>query len=196
MNHQTLKYYDDNAQDFFNGTAGAHMDALYQPFEAHLAPGMHILDLGCGSGRDSRYFLKKGYRVTAADGAEALCRLASDFIGQRVQHLQFEELSFCEEFDAVWACASLLHVEQQQMPAVLQRVFRSLKPQGILYASYKYGTTQHVEKGRLFCDYTEEDLGPLFSQIPAAVVKTWWISHDVREDREGERWLNIIAEKK
>jgi len=195
MKNQTLEYYDKNAIDFFAGTVNIDMSSLYKRVEAYLKPNAHILDLGCGSGRDSKYFLNRGYHVTAVDGSEQLCQLASEVIGQEVLHLRFRDLNFYEEFDAVWACASLLHVEKGQMTAVLQRIFKSIKPGGILYASYKYGDTQRIKENRLFNDYMERDLEMLFSGIDGAVVKEWWISGDVRAERKNERWLNVVVRK-
>ena len=195
MENHTLEYYDKNAIAFFAGTVNIDMSSLYKRVEAYLKPNAHILDLGCGSGRDSRYFLNRGYHVTAVDGSEQLCQLASEVIGQEVLHLRFCDLNFYEEFDAVWACASLLHVEKGQMTAVLQRIFKSIKPGGILYASYKYGDTQRIKENRLFNDYMERDLEMLFSGIDDAVVKEWWISGDVRAERKNERWLNVVVGK-
>jgi len=195
MENHTLEYYDKNAIAFFAETVNIDMSSLYKRVEAYLKPNAHILDLGCGSGRDSKYFLNRGYHVTAVDGSEQLCQLASEVIGQEVLHLRFRDLNFHEEFDAVWACASLLHVEKGQMTAVLQRIFKSIKPGGILYASYKYGDTQRIKENRLFNDYMERDLEMLFSGIDGAVVKEWWISGDVRAERKNERWLNVVVRK-
>jgi len=196
MENQTLEYYDKNAMDFFERTVNIDMSSLYKRFEAYLKLNAHIMDLGCGSGRDSKYFLSRGYHVTAVDGSEQLCQLASAVIGQEVLHLRFCDLDFHEEFDAVWACAALLHVEKDQMTAVLQRIFRSIKPGGVLYASYKYGDTQRIKDNRLFNDYMEMDLEMLFSGIDDAVVKEWWISGDMRVERKNEGWLNVVVGKR
>ena len=196
MENQTLEYYDKNAMDFFERTVNIDMSSLYKRFEAYLKLNAHIMDLGCGSGRDSKYFLSRGYHVTAVDGSEQLCQLASAVIEQEVLHLRFCDLDFHEEFDAVWACASLLHVGKDQMTSVLQRIFRSIKTGGVLYASYKYGDTQRIKDNRLFNDYMEMDLEMLFSGIDDAVVKEWWISGDVRVERKNEGWLNVVVGKR
>jgi len=195
MEHQTLEYYDRNAQKFFDDTVNADMSEVYERFEAYLRPGAHILDLGCGSGRDSKYFLSKGYSVTAVDGSEQLCCFASELIGQEVVQLQFQDLDFDEEFDAVWACASLVHVEKKRMKEVVRRVFRSMKPGGVLYISFKYGNGQRVKDNRLFSDYVEADLDDLFSGVDGAVIKERWITSDVRAGRGDERWLNAVVHK-
>jgi len=195
MDNQTLEYYGANAADFYDGTVNVDMSSLYIHFEAYLKPDMHIMDLGCGSGRDSKYFLSKGYKVTAVDGSRELCQLASKLIGQEVLHLRFRDLEFHEEFDAVWACASLIHVKKSHMTEVLARVLQSIKPNGILYMSYKYGDKQRIKDNRLFSDYTEQGLVSLFSGFNDIAVKDWWMSGDARENRDDEKWLNVVVEK-
>lgn len=73
--NQTITYYNQNAEEYFNKTVNVSMQALYDQFEAYLNPGDKILDLGCGSGRDSKYFLSKGYEVVSVDGSIEMCRL-------------------------------------------------------------------------------------------------------------------------
>src|SRR5438309_6932977 len=102
----TRAHYEDNAPTAFARMLAADrsaLEALYQPFLAHLPPGGHILDAGCGSGRDSRVFLDRGCRVTAIDGSGAMAALASAYLGQAVLHLTFQEITFEACFDGVWA---------------------------------------------------------------------------------------------
>ena len=89
--NQTLNYYNENAAAFCEGTLHADMSHLYGCFLQHVPPGGKILDLGCGSGRDSLSFLRKGYQVEALDGSSELCRMASEFIGKPVRCMDFED---------------------------------------------------------------------------------------------------------
>lgn len=154
-----------------------------------------MLDLGCGSGRDSAYFSSRGFQVTAVDGSEELCKRVKEHYQINAHCVRFEDISFQEEFDAIWACASLLHVSKVDIPGVLARVSAALKPGGILYASFKYGNTERVVNGRFFNDYTEADLDTLLTSENQLSLLEYWITEDVRPDRCGERWLNFIAKK-
>ncbi|WP_410495530.1 class I SAM-dependent methyltransferase [Cellulosilyticum sp. ST5] len=160
---KTQDFYNQNATEFFEGTVAADMTQNYTLFLECLPKGAKILDAGCGSGRDSLAFKKLGYEVTAIDGSEELCKLASEYIGQEVKHMQFQELDFENEFDGIWACATLLHIPRRKLPEVIERLVKALKTDGVLYASFKYGVFQGERKGRYFCDLTEEKAEELFT---------------------------------
>lgn len=192
---ETLSYYNQNADAFVEGTLKADMSNQYRYFSKYLSPGDKVLDLGCGSGRDSAWFSSLGFEVTAIDGSEELCKRVKENYGIHARCIKFEDISFVAEFDAIWACASLLHVTKAEMPNVLGKVSAALKPGGVLYASFKYGDDERVSNGRFFNDYTENDLDTLLTSENQLSLLEYWITEDVRPDRSGERWLNFIARK-
>jgi SAM-dependent methyltransferase len=192
---ETLSYYNQNADAFIEGTRNADMSMQYRQFLKYLSPGCKLLDLGCGSGRDSAYFSSLGFAVTAADGSEELCKRVRENHGIPALCIKFEELSFAAQFDAIWACASLLHVKKSDMPDVMKKVSAALKSGGILYASFKYGSEERFCNGRFFSDYTEKDLDTLLTPETKLSLLEYRITEDVRPDRCGERWLNFIAKK-
>lgn len=193
--NETINYYNLNADAFVAGTRDADMSDHYRTFLKYLTPGCKLLDLGCGSGRDSAWFAANGFAVTAVDGSAELCKRVKANYGIDAICMQFEDLSFRAEFDAVWACASLLHVGKADMSAILGKVSDALKPGGVLYASYKYGSQERFFKGRYFSDYTEQDLPVLLTPENRLTLLEYWITEDVRPDHAGERWLNLIAKK-
>jgi len=189
---KTLEYYNKNAVSFAKETINADMHELYEFFLKYLTQGASILDLGCGSGRDAKYFLDKGYIVTAIDGSPELCRLATDYTGQPVICKLFNELEFSNDFDGVWACASLLHLTMNDLIDVLQRIKRSLKNEGILYTSFKYGDFSGYRNDRYFTDLDENKLMAILGEKPLFKVLETKITSDVRPGRENEKWLNVI----
>jgi 2-polyprenyl-3-methyl-5-hydroxy-6-metoxy-1,4-benzoquinol methylase len=131
-----------------------------------LPPNAHILDAGCGSGRDSKAFTSMGFRVTAIDASEEMVSLASQYSGLPVKLLRFQDLDFNEEFDAIWACASLLHVPRAEIDDVLTRLANAPKSGGIMYMSFKHGLRERTKNGRFFNDYTEESLHRQLARHP------------------------------
>lgn len=132
--------------------------------------------------------------MTAIDGSAEMCRLASEYADVNVHHMQFQEIEFVNEFDGIWASASLLHVPSSEIEDVLNRLKISLKDNGILYASFKYGDFEGLRNGRYFNDLTETTVIELFEKTDFKILKTW-ITHDARKGREDEKWINIIVKK-
>ncbi len=195
MHGPTLSYYDNNAERFFEETLRVDMASLYHPFLSLLPRGAHILDAGCGSGRDSLYFLRNGYTVTAFDASEKMVSMASDLLGQTVLRTSFDRMRFDRQFDGVWACASLLHVPRSAMYGVLARLTQHLKPHGAIYASFKYGDGEGVRDGRFFNDYNENGLRMLLHALPELTIVDLWQTLDLRSGKADSVWLNALIHR-
>ena len=191
----TLQYYENHAMEFSSGTTVADMSNARSRFLNLLQPSTYILDLGCGSGRDAKAFLDAGYQVDAVDGSSKLCRIASEYTGIPVRQMLFQDLDFVETYDGIWACASILHLPEKELKVTLHRIQRALKPGGILYTSFKYGTYEGLKNGRYFTDFTEETLIVFWSEIKGLRIIDTWITGDVRPGREEERWINLLARR-
>ena len=192
---QTLNYYNEKARAFCEDTQDVEFSAFRKAFTRHLPEGGRILDLGCGSGRDSRAFLNAGYRVTAVDGSVELCRIASEFIGQPVLCSTFQDYAPEEEFDGIWACASLLHIPSEKLAGIMARLTGSLLRGGCFYVSFKHGDFRGMRNGRFFQDMTESSLRELLKDIPELGVVSMKITGDVRPGREKELWLNVLLRR-
>lgn len=190
--NETISYYDKNAAEYFDMTVNVSMQTLYDQFEAYLKPGDKILDLGCGSGRDSKYFLSKGYEVVSVDGSVGMCHLAAKYLGKEVRNITFDELDYVDEFDAVWACASLLHTDLNKITDVMIRIRKVLKKNGLIYASWKYGQGERVDNQRYYVDFDENTVRELFSIASFEIEKIW-----TTEDGLVRRckWLNVIGKR-
>jgi SAM-dependent methyltransferase len=170
------------------------MSSAYAPFLAYIPPSGRILDAGCGSGRDSRHFLQQGYEVVAFDASGEMCRLASTLIGQTVHQKGFDDIDWVSEFDGIWACASLLHLRRNSIDSVLHKLRRALKPNGVMFVSFKLRDEEWEEDGRFFNGYDQASFPQLIRGHPALACKSIWISEDVRPDRKGKMWLNAILQ--
>lgn len=194
--NQTLSYYNTNAQAFTDSTVNVDFSYTQNKFLEKLDTGATILDFGCGSGRDTKYFLENGYSVEAIDGSEELCKLASDYTGIKVKHMYFQDLQECEKYDAIWACSSILHLPYAELVDVMGKMAAALKDNGLIYTSFKYGTFEGVRNGRYFIDMTEDKLEELLQGVEGLVVEETWITSDVRPGRGEEKWLNLFLRKK
>ena len=194
--YETLTYYNTHARSFTQSTLNVDFTAIQNKFLDKLPAGAFILDFGCGSGRDTRYFLDQGYHVEAIDGSEELCRLAGEYTGIEVKCMLFQELQDTDRYDAVWACSSILHLTYDELITVLEKIAHALKDKGLLYTSFKYGTEECERNGRYFTDMTEEKLTGLLDKVPDFEIEEQWITSDVRPGRGEEKWLNLFLRKK
>lgn len=190
----TLEYYNQQAEQFVQGTVDVEFSNLQNLFIEMLPAGGTILDLGCGSGRDSKAYKQAGFKVIAVDGSEALCKIASEYIGQEVLCCRFQDLDIQESLEGVWACATLLHLEKDDVISTMQKLTKSLVPDGIFYASFKYGKFSGERNGRFFTDMTEDTFAEILSEIEGLTIVKQMITEDARPDRS-EKWLNVFLKK-
>lgn len=193
--NNTLSYYNTNTSSFVESTQSVKMTEAWSRFTAKLLPSSLILDFGCGSGRDTKYFLEHGYQIEAIDGSEELCNVASAYTGITVKKQLFTELSEVHKYDAVWACSSILHASSDELVIIMRKIWTALKDNGIFYTSFKYGTFEGERNGRYFSDMTEESLSSLLTKVTGFNIEEQWITSDVRPGREEEKWLNVILRK-
>ncbi|GGM03336.1 tellurite resistance [Streptomyces cinereus] len=196
----TLNYYQNHAKDFFEQTLNVNMQNIYQLFLEHLPKTplrnqQKILDVGCGSGRDSVFFANQGFEVVAIDGSQNLIDLAKE-TDTRIdwQCLRFDEIakqSWQNHFTGIWACASLLHVPFDDLSKILNELITCLTPNGVLYASFKYGDSEREQDGRFFCDMNEQRWQLIENQLELAKTLKVWQTVDNRVDRQ-EIWWNVL----
>jgi SAM-dependent methyltransferase len=192
----SLNYYDEKGQEFFKRTVHFELGALIDAFAEYLPKEAHILDAGCGSGRDSKVFLERGYKVTAFDGSAIMAKLASEYTGLTVKHLLFDDMAYQAEFDAVWANASLLHVPYKELPAIFSKFIRALKRHGLWFMSFKLGEGERKDNfERHFTNFTEARYRDFIAQFPELEIEKLIITDDGRPGHDGEQWLNAILRK-
>lgn len=192
---KTLEYYNKKAHEFVNNTVSVNFTDTQDLFLEYLPENGYILDFGCGSGRDTKYFKEKGYKIEAIDGSEELCQIASEYSGIKVECMLFQDLNENDQYDGIWACASILHLSKTEMKDVLKKMIRSLKKNGIIYTSFKYGEFEGMKNDRYFSDFTEKIFQEYFINIEGVELEKQWVTADVRPDRGEEKWLNIILRK-
>lgn len=194
--NDSLQYYNQHAKEFSDSTRNVEFQEMQERFLKYLKPGARILDFGCGSGRDTKYFLDRGFETDASDGSEELVRIASEYTGIEVRQMYFQNLNENEAYDGIWACSSILHLTYRELEDVIVKIGRALTHHGILYTSFKYGTDEGERNGRYFTDMTEEKMDCLLKNVNTFDIIEMWVTDDVRPGRAEEKWLNMILRKK
>lgn len=193
---KTLEYYNSFTNDYVARTATTdEVMPFYESVLPLLKPGSKILDFGCGTGRDSLFFMGKGFDVVAYDGSGAMCEIAKKSGIKKVINRTFLELDSNDEFDLVWAYASLLHSATQDLSNIFNKVYKVLKPDGKFFICFKYGNFEGIRNDRLFNDFTEEKFDTLLSKSKFVPYKIW-VTDDVRtKQNRSDKWLNAVLEK-
>lgn len=193
----TIAYYNTNAQAFYDRTIGTDMSLMYEKFLNFLPDNAHILDAGCGVGRDSKFFLKVGYEVTAFDASAEMVKYSTKELEKPILQLRFQDLNFEEKFEGVWANASLIHIPYKETKDVYARIHKALKPRGIFYGSYKYGKEHMSVSGREFYNMTEASILPYLKDLFEVIEISQ--TEDTRSQvapSPDKAWLNFIVKKR
>ena len=130
------------------------------------------------------------------DASQSMVEHCRTIIGDRVTLATFQEYKTEIKFDGIWACASLLHLEPDELDAVLKKFTGFLKPGGIFFMSFKYGEKDYVKDGRYFNCHTSETITGLLNSLNEIVIIEKFITSDVREGRSDEKWVNVIVRRR
>lgn len=193
---KTLDYYNQKAADFTKNTVDVEFSKLQQDFASQIKKNGTILDLGCGSGRDTKAFAKMGFRSIAVDGSPEMCKVAEETTGQPVICSSFQDFRAEVKFDGIWACASLLHLNKKDIHDVVSRLSGYMNTDACLYLSFKYGDFAGERNGRYFTDLKEDTMINLLKDISCLELVKTEVTSDVRPGRADEKWLNAFYRKK
>lgn len=188
-----MNYYNDYANEYFDSTINVNMSSNLEQFERYLLSGCRILDIGCGSGRDVKHFCDKGFKTEGIDQSEKLCELAEAFSKTIIHCGDVLRWKPEEKFDALWANASLLHLEMKEIKLFFSDIIKNLlKIGGYAYISMKSGIeTGNDSKGRFFTNFTKTDLDEVIKENPNIELIDLWETTD-EMNRNGFVWLNFI----
>jgi 2-polyprenyl-3-methyl-5-hydroxy-6-metoxy-1,4-benzoquinol methylase len=186
----TIQYYNENADAFVSRTVDIDMSNIYPKFTSLLPCDGKILDAGCGSGRDAQYFLSQGFEVVAIDASEEMVKCASNLMGQDAVQMKFDDVTFSNEFDGVWACASLLHVKKENFVSTLNILVNALKSNGVIYVSLKESKSSTPDGGRHFSYFSIDEVNEIMSLQSELELLEIWI-----EERIDFKWVNLLARK-
>lgn len=186
------EYYEINAKRYVKETFSADMSEQYKRFLPLLRERARILDVGSGSGRDACYFQNHGYQVTALEPSKNLCREIRKVFSGEIVCSDIQSYQPDQRFDGIWACASLLHLQEKEVLCFFEKINLYLNENGIVYLSGKNGiTTGETEDGRYFLEFTEQFVGKILAVNDRMKLEELWYTKDV-SGRKGFRWMNVI----
>lgn len=164
---------DAQTLDFYTREAAAYAEHVKDEakrapqlaqFAALLPQGGDVLDFGCGPAWAANAFLQLGLNVRGFDGSQGLADEARARYGIEVAVGRFEDFADVAAYDGIWASFCLLHDSRVAMPAHLGRLYRALRPGGVLYVGLKEGEGRERDDiGRLYTYFTEPEMRGLLT---------------------------------
>lgn len=162
--YDQLAHSSDQSQGS-NGTTG-----MVVRFTTMLM-GERVLDLGSGTGRDTRTLKRYGVHVQGLDISEEMIAVAKQTVDQvAFRRGDFRNLPYDDEvFDGIWANLSLVHLMKQDLSIALSQVHRVLKATGIFYASFLTQGTDGFLDDLYYSFYSIEELRERFEESKLTV---------------------------
>ena len=192
--NQTIDYYNQNADAYFQNTVDADFDQLRRKFVSYLPDHARIIDIGCGSGRDVKAFCDMGYNAVGLDASEEMARVARERLGVDVITGDMADWIAEEPYDGIWCCAALLHLHEDEAERFLSNLKTNLKSGGVVLISVKEGIESgYDDKGRYMRNYTEIELGEKLESVGMEVMETE-NSGDLL-GRNQFKWINVFARR-
>lgn len=186
-----MSFYEKNAKEYIERTINADLSSEREELIKLLPKNARILDIGFGSGRDSLAFKKEGFEVVSIDNCEEFCKHGIS-LGLDVKNLAVQNIDYMNEFDGIWACASLLHIKSNELLSVFNKIYKAMKYKGRFYCSFKYGEFEGIRENRYYTDMTLGKMEEILSKTELYLIKHW-----IREDFEGRdlKWICFIIGK-
>jgi len=195
--NSSIAYYDKNAAEYHNKTNYIDMTDAYDMFREKLPreTQLFILDAGCGSGRDTRYFIKSGFRVKSFDASEEMVNYCNMYPFAFCEQRTFSDVTEVEMFHGVWACASLLHLDTDDFNDALSKLVYALKPLGVLYFSIKASAEEesYHEDGRSFYYHKPDKVEKLLIELGMEEISIW--ENKGKKKGNPSKFVNFLCRK-
>jgi SAM-dependent methyltransferase len=188
-------FYEDNHQQYFDSTVGIDPSIFLEPLAGLLKPKATILDIGCGSGRDLRWFARRGFRPTGFEQSPSLASLARKHSNCPVICGDFSHFNFSDlQFSALVFVGSLVHISPEALPAILTSTCQALIPGGMLLVTLKEGNgTSLVADGRVFTLWSRPDIEQVFAASNLRIID---FSRQISKIRPDDIWLGYVLRYK
>ena len=186
----TQNTYDQIASQYSAKIQGLVIDSWVGGFEQQLLDKFlmftkmvnpKVLDIGCGSGKDTNYLRQKGAIPLGIDISSGMLELAKNHVPKGIfSQMDMRNLGFSDGiFDGVWANGCIYHVPKTELIQVFSEVFRVLKPSGIFSFNAKAGSGEKLEANprsyggspRFYAYYTREEMQILLTQVGFKVLE-------------------------
>ena len=194
----TKEVYDKIASSYAESTFPQLLQYQLTQFIGYLPEKSKILDAGCGSGKDVKFFIEEKFDVTGIDFSKAMIEEAKKRVEQgNFQTMDMSELKFDKQsFGGVWCCNSLMHIPKYNVSNVLKGFHDVLKDEGILFVTVTMGEGEkiiHYEKSlnlpKFFSFYKPAEIKKLLEDAGFKILESF------NEEDDEFSWINLFCKK-
>ena len=176
MDSKTVRHYDEKAEELAVRYESADMSKTQALLLKYLPAGGRVLEIGCGSGRDSAFLLANGFDVAAIDASAEMLIQAQRHHPQLAGRLSPEPFPLSadspilkRQFDGVISIAAIMHIGDQDLFECASQIRDMLRSDGILVLSASLGREEIAagrdKNGRLFMERPAEQIQLLFERL-------------------------------
>ena len=194
---RTINYYDEHAIDYFEKTFDVDNTLNQKMFLREVTKigygNPKMLDVGCGTCRDAYFFKNNGISVYPIDASTGLADIVKEKLDIDIHVMDMSDISFREEFELVWASASILHLNKVEAKQVMTKCYNALKPGGLFYISVKAKQNEEFsDRERYFSYYEKDELAEMLKDV-GFTEKSFWYNCD--NLGRPTIWLNFVVQK-
>jgi len=202
---KTIQAYEETAENYYKTHFDINEIKDIADFFIQNLKGKEILDIGCGPGRDAKYFSENGLDVTGIDLTSKFVKMASKNVpNAKFIQMDMRKIDFPENtFDGIWACASFYHIPKKDAKNTLLGFRKVLRPAGLMFISIKAGTEEKFvqkeeDKGwaKFYAFYTEDEFKNLIESCGFKIIKVIIRKKkDIDNVHVENTWINVFASK-
>jgi SAM-dependent methyltransferase len=198
LRQETIDTYNRSAEALAGYFRGIGPRVKYIDFALELAGNPkdpRVVEIGCGDGRDAQYIVSKVKYYVGFDISEELIKLAKEYVpGAKFEVADANSFEYPNNLNIVFAFASILHLNPNELKESLKKVSDALKTGGVFYISSKHAE-QYKEQvkedkygTRLFYLYNPEIISELAGD--EFILKKYWY-----ETIGHTKWFEVALQK-
>lgn len=193
---QTIHTYQQSAALFASkfDAIRPRIEHITETFQQVRKKNPFVLEVGCGSGKDAQEILKRTPHYLGIDVSAGLVASAQKKSPQAAfQTADITTFPISHQVDIIFAFASLIHLDKQQLRSVFQKFFAALYPSGVVRFSMK-----HDQQYRAFTNQDEFGTRTYYYYSPQeilALATGFTVIKNELEQFRDQTWIEMLLQK-
>ncbi|MFA6099043.1 MAG: class I SAM-dependent methyltransferase [Patescibacteria group bacterium] len=176
---KTVNFYNQNVDGYMQKTVNLQDKPWLNKFASYLPKKAKVLDIGCGYGRDTNFFVAKNFDAYGIDLSPKMIAKAKKFspLG-KFSVMDMLKLKFDHDFfDGIWCSATLPHLNKKDAVRAIKEIKRVLKKNGAFYLNLKEGKgekliadSRYKNAKKFYSYYTQQEIKKILGRLKFKVI--------------------------